>query len=309
MAKDEEVEFKKKFIERYSKFTDFEKFKELSLRRPKRSIRVNTLKISVEEIKHRLKNEWHLSPIPWCKEGFWIEHKGEGEEKRKDVGNLIEHSLGYIYIQEASSMIPPLVLDPKPGELVLDMCAAPGSKCSQIAMYMENKGLLVANDYKGMRIAPLGINLQKSGLTNSIITLMEGRFFKGFEFDKILVDAPCSGTGTISKSLGTIKMWNANAIKRLAGAQKQLLETAFNNLKPGGIIVYSTCSCEPEEDEAVISFLVEKYPDAKVENIHVPGLKTSPPITEFDGKVYNEQVKNCLRKPREPSPSYFFSGW
>jgi len=305
--KNEEVEFKKKFIERYSKFTDFEKFKELSLRRPKRSIRVNTLKISVEEIKHRLKNEWHLEPIPWCKEGFWIEHRGEGEEKRKDVGNLIEHSLGYIYIQEASSMIPPLVLDPKPGELVLDMCAAPGSKCSQIAMYMENKGLLVANDYKGMRIAPLGINLQKSGLTNSIITLMEGRFFKGFEFDRILVDAPCSGTGTISKSLGTIKMWNANAIKRLAGAQKQLLETAFNNLKPGGRIVYSTCSCEPEEDEGVVSFLVDKYPDAKVEKIHVSGLKTSPPIMEFDGKVFNEQVKNCLRIwPQDNDTDGFF---
>src|SRR3989338_1787708 len=225
------IEFKPAFIERYGKLTDWEIFKDFSLRFLRRSIRINTLKATEEKIKARLK-DWTLKQIPWCKEGFWVEHK----EGRRDIGNTVEHQLGYYYVQEAASMIPPVVLDPKPGEFILDMCAAPGSKTSQIAQYMQNKGMLIANDYQYIRLQPLGINLQRMGVTNSIITLMEGRYFKNADltFDKILVDAPCSGTGTIRKSLKTIGIWNPGAIKRLAGQQRQLLETAFNILKPGG---------------------------------------------------------------------------
>jgi len=251
-----QIEFKLKFIERYSKLTDWDKFKEYSLKFLRRSIRINTLKISVEECKKRLEKKWILTQIPWCREGFWLEHK----EGRRDIGNTIEHSIGYIYVQEAVSMIPPIVLNPKPGEIVLDMCAAPGSKASQIAALMENKGVLIANDYKGIRIAPLGINLQRTGVTNEIITLMEGRFFKDFKFDKILLDAPCSGTGTIRKSLKTIRMWNPNMITRLTGQQKQLIDNAFNNLKEGGTLVYSTCSLEPEEYNTEIEKCLRLWP-------------------------------------------------
>jgi 16S rRNA C967 or C1407 C5-methylase (RsmB/RsmF family) len=111
--------FKKEFIERYSKLTDWDAFSKCTVTYLRRSIRVNTLKCSVEEIKKRLGDNWKLAPIPWCKEGFWI----EGE--RRDVGNLTEHALGYIYIQEAVSMIPPQLLELQEGEKVLDMCAAP----------------------------------------------------------------------------------------------------------------------------------------------------------------------------------------
>ena len=131
----EEIKFKDKFIERYSELTDFETFKKYSLSFLRRSIRVNTLKISINELKKRIEKNWKLTQIPWCKEGFWLEHN----EGRRDVGNLIEHALGYIYVQEAASMIPPLVLDPKPGEVILDIAASPGSKTSQIAQYMNNK--------------------------------------------------------------------------------------------------------------------------------------------------------------------------
>ncbi|MFH1316413.1 MAG: NOL1/NOP2/sun family putative RNA methylase [Candidatus Woesearchaeota archaeon] len=248
-----------------------------------------------------------MEQIPWCKEGFWIEHKGKGEDQRRDIGNLVEHSLGYIYVQEASSMIPPIVLDPRPGELVLDMCASPGSKATQIAMYMENKGLLIANDTKGMRIAPLGVNIQKCGIINCIISLMEGRHFKGYEFDKILVDAPCSGTGTIRKSYKTIEMWNPNMVKKLSGIQRQLISTGFENLKKGGTLVYSTCSCEPEENEAVVSHLLDKYPDAEIEKISLKGLKTSESIAEFEGKRFNPEVKKCLRIwPQDNDTDGFF---
>jgi tRNA (cytosine49-C5)-methyltransferase len=299
-------EFKPKFVERYSQLTDFEKFKEYSLKFLRRAIRVNTLKISVEDLKARLDSEWVLTPVPWCSEGFWIEHRGEGEEKRRDVGNLIEHALGYIYIQEPASMIPPIVLDPKPKEIVLDMCSSPGSKASQLAMLMKNKGFLVCNDYKGQRLAPLGLNMQRVGATNFLITLMEGRFFKDLQFDRILVDAPCSGTGTIRKSLKTIQMWNPNMVCRLAGTQRQLLATAYGCLKPGGTLVYSTCSNEPDEDEGVVSWFLENYSDMNIQEIDLP-LNHGKPVMEFNKKTYHPDVSKVLRIwPQDNDTEGFF---
>ncbi len=302
----EDIEFKEKFIEQYSKLTDFEKFKEYSLSFLRRSIRVNTLKISVKDLVKRLEDKWELTPIPWCKEGFWIEHKGIGEEKRRDVGNLIEHTLGYIYVQEAASMLPPVVLNPKKNETVLDMCAAPGSKASQIAQYMENTGILIANDFKFDRLQSLGINMQRMGLTNTIVTQMQGQWFKDFQFDKVLVDAPCSGIGTIRKSLKTIRIWNPNVARRMGGVQKRLIETGFNNLKSGGVLVYSTCTLEPDENEAVISWLLDNHPDAKTEKIDLD-IKHGKAVMEFNGVKYNSGVKNCLRLwPQDNDTEGFF---
>jgi len=299
-------EFKQKFIERYSKLTDFEEFKKYSLSYARRSIRVNTLKISVEELKKRIEKDWSLDPIPWCKEGFWIEHKGVGEEKRRDVGNLVEHSLGYIYIQESVSMIPPIVLNPKPGDVVIDMAASPGSKTTQICAMMNNEGIVIANDITGDRLKPLGLNLQRCGITNSIVTLMKAQKIRGLEFDKILLDAPCSGTGTIRKSLKTILIWNPTMVSRLASTQKQLIENAFSLLKTGGEMVYSTCSVEPEENEGVISFLLEKFSNAKVEEINL-NIKRSKPFVEFEGQNYNPEVSKCLRIwPQDNDTEGFF---
>jgi len=177
-----------------------------------------------------------------------------------------------------------------------------------IAEYMQNKGILIANDYQYIRLQPLGINLQRMGITNSITTLMEGRFFKNsnIQFDGILVDAPCSGTGTIRKSLKTIGIWNPNMIKRLSITQKQLIETGFNLLKENGTLVYSTCSLEPEEDEEVVDFLINKYENAKLEDIEL-NVKRSSPILEFEGKKYNEKIKKCLRIwPQDNDTEGFF---
>ena len=300
-----QVTFKPRFIERYSKITDWEKFKQCSLSFLRRSIRANTLKISIKELKERLEKNWNLEQIPWCKEGFWIEH---AKKERRDIGNLIEHSLGYFYTQEAASMIPPIVLGPKPNDVVLDIAASPGSKTTQIAQYMQNKGILIANDYTIERMKPLSINLQRCGVTNAIITLMEGQWFKrsGIEFDKILVDAPCSGTGTIRKSLKTIGIWNPDMVRRLSITQKQLIETGFNLLKQDGTLVYSTCSLEPEENEEVVNFLLNKYESAKLEEIKLK-LKKSQPILEFENKKYNEEIKKCLRIwPQDNDTEGFF---
>lgn len=302
----EQIEFKEKFIERYEKLTDFSEFKKYSLSFLRRSIRVNTIKISVDELKKRLEKNWNLEQTPWCNEGFYIEHI---KKERRDIGNLIEHSLGYFYIQEAASMIPPLVLGPKENDAVLDIAASPGSKSTQIAALMNNKGILIANDYTTQRIKPLSLNIQRCGITNCIITLMQGQWFKrsNIEFDKILVDAPCSGTGTIRKSLKTLRIWNPNMIKRLSITQKQLIETAFGILKQNETMVYSTCSLEPEENEAVVDFLINKYENAKLEEIKLENIKRSEPILEFENNKYDEEVKKCLRIwPQDNDTEGFF---
>lgn len=304
IPKTESIIFKEKFIERYSALCDFEEFRKYSLSFLRKSLRVNTLKMPVKALCARLEHRWKLEQIPWCKEGFWIEDRSE--EKRRDVGNLPEHILGYIYIQEAASMIPPIVLDPQPGDRVLDLCAAPGSKTTQIAQYMENQGILVANDSDSTRLPALGINIQRCGVTNCVITNMQGRMFKNMEFDRILVDAPCSGTGTIRKSLKTVNMWNPNMIKRLAGTQRQLITTAFDLLAPGGIMVYSTCTLEPEEDEGVIDYLLQTRSAAMTLpiNLHI---NRSPPITSFQENTFDHAIENCLRIfPQDNDTEGFF---
>ena len=271
-------DWKEKFLEHYSEITDIDKFTEASKKPMRKSIRVNTLKTTVKEIKDR----FTLQPIPWCKEGFFI--------KKLSVGNTMEHYLGYIYLQGAASMIPPVVLKPKPGDIVLDMCASPGSKTSQMAAMMKNEGIIVANDNKIPRLKPLTINLQRCGVLNTVITRMEGRWFNN-KYDKILVDAPCSGVGTIRK---------------MAGVQRQLLTTAFNALEEGGSLVYSTCTLEPWENEAVVSHLIENNENAKIDKISLD-IKHGKAVEEFQGEKYDSDVKKCLRVwPQDNDTEGFF---
>lgn len=287
-------DWKQAFLERYSQLTDIDKFTEASLRPMRKSLRVNTLKTSIKEIKSRFQD---LEQVPWCKDGFFI--------NKRSVGNTIEHFLGYIYLQGAASMIPPIVLDPKPGDIVLDMCASPGSKTSQMAAMMKNEGIIIANDNKIDRLKPLTLNLQRCGVANTIITRMEGRWIKD-KFDKILLDAPCSGIGTIRKSYKTIGMWNPNTIKKMAGVQRQLADVAFNALKENGTMVYSTCTLEPDEDEAVVNYLLEKYPNAKLEKFSID-LKRGKLSEEFEGKQFLPEIKHCLKLwPQDNDTEGFF---
>ncbi len=300
----EKIEIKKAFEERYRNILgkEYETFIDYSLSFLRRSIRVNTLKTDVASLKTKLMDKWRLEQIPWCEQGFWI----EGE--RRDIGNLTEHMLGYFYVQEAASMIPPTVLAPEPGDIVLDMCAAPGSKTTQMAAMMQNKGCLIANDQKGLRLRALGLNLQRAGVLNTSITLMNGMSFKNktVKFDKILLDAPCSGTGTIRRSLSTLQDWNPAAVKRLNGMQRHLIDSAFASLKPNGTLVYSTCSVEPEENEGTINYLIEQHPDAKIEKIKIDG-KTSAPVEQFETVRYSPEVRKTIRIwPQDNNTDGFF---
>jgi NOL1/NOP2/sun family putative RNA methylase len=300
----EKIEIKPGFEERYKKIfkDEYELFLKYSFKFPKRAIRVNTLRASIEEVKEQLEKIWNLESIPWCEEGFWI----NGD--RRDIGNHLFHQLGKVYVQEPASMIPAVVLNPKPGEFVLDMAAAPGSKTTQMAAMMENKGGIIANESDYKRLKMLDMNLQRCGVLNAVITNMNGLALgkKNTRFDKVLIDAPCSGTGTIRKSFLTLKMWNKKMVEKLSRLQEKLLESAFNCVKKGGIVVYSTCSLEPFEDERVISNFLIKRSDAVPEEIELP-LKRDSPITEFEKQEFHTGVKKCLRiSPQRNDTDGFF---
>jgi len=272
------TQLKPAFVERYKNILGdrYDEFIQCSFSFLRRSLRVNTIKIDVEECRQRLAENWKLRQIPWCKEGFWI------ESERRDIGNTVEHALGYIYVQEAASMVPPLVLN-------------------------QNTGLLVANDIKPDRLKPLGLNMQRCGITNAVMTLGVGQRFREPIFDKILIDAPCSGTGNIRRSLKTVTIWNPTMITRLSRTQLDLLQTAYNALKPSGAVVYSTCSTEPQENEGVIDAFIKANPSAEIDKIKLQGIKHSDAITEFEGEKYDERVKNCLRLwPQDNDTEGFF---
>ncbi len=290
--------FKDKFLEHYSKLTNIKEFCEYCIKPLSKSIRVNTIKISIKELKEKLQ-EYELKQVPWCKEGFWI--KGP----RTDFGNLAEHSLGYFYVQEAASMIPPIVLNPSKDDIVLDLAAAPGSKTTQMAAMMDNQGLIIANDIKIDRVTALKINLERLGILNTIVTLRSNYSFKDMRFSKVLLDAPCSGSGAIRKSLKTLKIWNQNMLRKLSGDQKGLLLNAFDSLHENGTLVYSTCSIDPEENEGVIDFLLRNR-NAKLEKINLD-IKKSPVILDYGKYHYNEEIKKCLRIwPQDNDTEGFF---
>jgi len=229
-----------------------------------------------------------------------------------ELGRSLEHLLGYYYVQEIASMLPALCLQPKPKETILDLAAAPGSKTTQIAASMENTGLLIANDVNLGRIRILATNIERCGVSNIIVTRKQGfdlcRKLKqqGFQFDKILLDAPCSGEGTLRSSRGTYEMWNIQSVKNLSNIQKSLLASCIDLLKPKGEIVYSTCTHSPEENEEVIDFILKKFDNVKVETINLP-LKCRQGLTKWDGKDYDKSVeKSCRIYPQDNDTEGFF---
>lgn len=301
------IEIKPLFLERIKALVGDETQRFLEwIRLPiKPSIRVNTLKISEQELKKKLEKKWKIAKV--FNNTFLI----NSELLPGELGKALEHQLGYYYVQELASMMPPLALEPMKQDTILDLCAAPGSKTTEIAALMENQGTIIANDIRIDRITALNSNLERCGVTNTIVTKMNGitlckKLAKaGFFFDKILVDAPCSGEGTIRSSPGTLKIWNLNMIKGLAALQKKLVAAALECLKPQGILVYSTCTHAPEENEMVIEFALKNF-KVKLEQFSLP-LKTRQGITEWQGTKLNPELKKCARIwPQDNDTEGFF---
>lgn len=239
----------------------------------RRSIRVNTLKMSVDDfIQYCSKNNWHIEPIPWCSNGFWLT-RSQDEEQNLPIGNTDLHLSGCIYVQEASSMLPPqaLINALTTSDCVLDMAAAPGSKTSQLAALMNNQGLLIANELSSSRVKILAANMKRMGVANCALSHFNGTIFGDYMFecfDSILLDAPCSGEGTVRKDENALKNWSIESNIEIAQVQKNLIRSAFLALKPGGTLVYSTCTLTPLENQEVCYALLEEF----VNNIEIEPL-------------------------------------
>ena len=236
-------------------------------RRPlRKSIRVNTLKITVEDfIKKAEQKNWQLTPIPWCSEGFWLE-RPSNEEQNLALGNTDLHLSGAMYVQEASSMLPPIALKQsiQTSSTVLDMASAPGSKTSQLAALMNNQGVLVANELSSSRLKVLSATLKRMGVGNCALSHFDGVIFGNYMyecFDSILLDAPCSGEGTLRKDPYALDNWSEQHVAEISALQTTLLESALQALKPGGVVVYSTCTLNQQENQHVIATLAQRYPE------------------------------------------------
>ncbi|MBR0473944.1 MAG: RsmF rRNA methyltransferase first C-terminal domain-containing protein [Erysipelotrichaceae bacterium] len=218
-------------------------------------LRVNTLKISVEEF---LKiNPFHLTPVPWCENGFYYEQED----------NPSQHPFyyaGLYYLQEPSAMAPASFLPIEENDLVLDLCSAPGGKATQIASKLNNTGLLVSNDISASRQNATLRNLERFGVRNCCVISDDPDRLKDRlpeTFDKILVDAPCSGEGMFRKDSSLIRSWEERGNDYYVPIQKEILNAADRMLKNGGMIMYSTCTFSTHEDENIISSFLNEHPD------------------------------------------------
>ncbi len=217
-------------------------------------LRLNTLRGAASELAARL--PWPVEEVPWCVEGRVV--------RSGEPGSHPYHAAGVYYLQDPSTMAAAEILDPRPGEWVLDLAAAPGGKASHLAARMQGQGVLVANDIARKRTSVLAMNLERMGVTNALITnetperLAER--WPGL-FDAVLVDAPCSGEGMFSRDPQAVRDWSVSVVQGNARRQLQILEQAAHLVRPGGRMLYATCTFAPEEDEGVIAAFLERCPD------------------------------------------------
>ena len=304
--------FEKRFSEMLKTQEEYEKFISCITTPQRKSFRINTLreKNPSQLIKQLKTKGLKISEVPWSENSYFADYH---EDIRTDLGNLYEHFTGKIYVQEATSMAPVELLDiPKkiPEDFkVLDMAASPGSKTTQIGDKMQNKGTIIANEIDFKRLGPLKINLERTGLSNIIITNLDGRNIKGYEiFDRILLDAPCSGSGVIRKSPKTIRTYNPKKLKGMQSLQLKLMQRAYELLKKGGTMTYSTCSLDPEENELAVAKFLENNPDAILEDAKLKGLELNNKLREFENKTIPKQIteKTIRIWPQDNDTNGFF---
>jgi NOL1/NOP2/sun family putative RNA methylase len=289
------------------------------MQRPlRRTFRVNTHKATREQVLE-LMADLRPEPLPWYELGFSVPENGDSPSEREDarysphfpsLGKRIEHFTGLIYVQEAASMAPPLVLGPQPGERVLDIAAAPGSKTTEMSAMMKNTGIIISNDPSPTRVRGLIGNVDRAGCLNVVVCRMDGlglgKAVAG-TCDRVLVDAPCSSEGTIRKSGQALDRWSVAAIDHFPSIQKRLILAGYLALKPGGSMVYSTCTLAPEENESVVGHLLERHPEAEVVAAELPGLAMRPGLREWGRESFPETVSRCRRiLPQDNDTEPFF---
>lgn len=249
-------------------------------------MRVNTSKISCEEFEKLVPFE--VTKIPWIPNGYY--YKGSVQPSKHPY-----YHAGLYYLQEPSAMTPASRLEVNPGEAVLDLCAAPGGKATELGVKLAGKGVLVANDISASRAKALLKNIELFGIRNPFIVneppARLAALFDGF-FDKILMDAPCSGEGMFRKEPAVMKSYEANGVEFYAKLQREIILPAAAMLKPGGMMLYSTCTFSPEEDEQTIDYLLDHCPDMKLVQIEgYEGFDCGHP----EWASGNEELKKCVR--------------
>lgn len=230
-------------------------------RPPETGLRVNLLKLRPEDIRQMV--DWKLDPVPWCPSGFYVDDDAR-------PGRHPYHAAGLYYLQEPSAMAVAEALDVRPGQRVIDLAAAPGGKTTHIAALMHNDGLLVANEVDRSRIKALGENLERWGARVAVITNdTPDRLADqlGPIFDRVLLDAPCSGEGMFRKSAIARAEWSVEHVQGCAIRQQHILDHAARLVQPGGLLVYSTCTFAPEENEARITYFLDTHPDWQIEPV------------------------------------------
>ena len=232
-----------------------------SLERPRAvALRFNPLKGSAPALP------FVGEPVPWEPEGFYYDPEAR-------PGLHVYHEAGVYYLQEASAMAPVALLDPQPGEKICDLCAAPGGKTTQIAGRMGGKGFLLCNEINPKRAKILSRNIERMAVPNALVTNEHpgnlAKRFPGF-FDRVLVDAPCSGEGMFRKEEAAVTDWSQETVEMCAHRQGEILHSAAQLVRPGGRLVYSTCTFAPEEDEGAVAAFLESHPEFEPEIIETP---------------------------------------
>ncbi len=247
------------------------------------SLRLNPQKLEPPELLQHFPN---LEPVPWCDTGFYVPHQAR-------AGSHVLHALGAYYMQEASAMAVATILAPQAGERVLDLCAAPGGKSTHLASLMRGQGLLVSNEIVQSRARILAENLERLGLAAVVMNEDPARLAAAWEsyFDRVLVDAPCSGEGMFRKNPDAMLEWSEASVIACSHRQTEILKSAAQLLKPGGTMVYSTCTFSSEENEEVIERFLEEHKEFELVDIFDvgivgdgvgDGLKPSPTNWGFD---------------------------
>jgi 16S rRNA (cytosine1407-C5)-methyltransferase len=260
------------------------------------ALRANSLRdFTIKDLEHLAKaEEWHLKPLEWSSDALLL------ETNKSAITHHPAFEEGKFYLQNPSSLLPVLALNPQPGEQVLDMAAAPGGKASYIAALTNNQAALTVNDNSRPRLARMRHNFERLQVTpiQTLLSTFE-RLPKHFEeasFDKILLDAPCSGEGLINlKKPKDFTYWSPAQIKRLSTQQKRAIRIAWRLLAPGGTLVYSTCTMAPEENEMVIDYLLKHEPEAHVRALSFTVPARWPALQSWHNKPFHPDVSRTLR--------------
>lgn len=262
------------------------------------TLRVNTLKYNIQDLMRYFKEiNIKFERILWYKDALIIKNANE-----KEIQKLEIYQKGYIYLQSLSSMVPPLVLDPKEGENILDLTAAPGSKTTQIAALMNGKGHILANELDKLRCERLKYNVNSQGA--EIVEVVNGRGEKIGEnykeqFDKVLLDTPCSGEGRFTiYNVQSYKTWSTKIVNDLAKMQKKLFKSAYDALKPNGTLVYSTCTLNKEENEYILDWALKNL-NVKLVDINTEIKSAIPAFNDGLDKTINKAIRILPSKQME----------